>query len=477
MFYEKFKIRWDLMTKDTTKVLLKNTMWFGIGNFGSKILSFLLVPLYTNYLTPYEFGKIDLMITTINLLVYICTLSIGDAVFRFCLDDNENKEVIFNSGIFVIIVSSVAICFIYPIIIRYFQDWGYFWILYICISLVGFLTMFLQATQKTKIFATQGILYTFSLSILNIVLLMKIKLGVSGYFISMIVAYILSIIFICIQGRIYILFKLNAIKKEIIFKMLRYSIPLVPASVAWWIIASMDRYMIAYMYGEGATGLYAAAQKIPTIIAVLNSFFIKAWQISAVKIKEYSDSSEYFSNLYKILMSIGFLLSFLLVLTSKVISKFFLAREFFVAWEMIPCLVASSLFSAISLFIGAQFTAYKKSFLHLTSNALAMFFNFLFNYIFLKIIGPVGATLATMFSFFIVLTYRQVKVGQLMIFKYDKLIFYLNSFLLMTSCIFMALDIKNWERIAISLFAIFVGINYKDYKRIILKLISYRKQT
>lgn len=466
------------MVSHRTKKLLGNTMWFAVGNFGSQILSFLLVPLYTNYLVPKEFGKIDLMITTINLLVYICTLSISDAVFRFALDKNEDKEEVFNGGLSIILLSGIGIGAVYFIAMRlsfdFGENWLYFLILYFCISLMGFLVMFLQALQKTRTFAMQGILYTFSLSVLNVFLLMKLKLGIHGYFISMIGAYVISIMFVFLKEKLYKILNFIKIKKKTIVKMVKYSIPLIPASVAWWIIASMDRYMIVYMYNERANGLYAVAQKIPAIIAVLTSFFIKAWQISAIKIKEDRDSSEYFLNLYKVLTLLGFTFSFVLVLVSKIISKFLFVKEFFCAWTMVPCLIASTLFSAIALFMGAQFTAYKKSSLHLISNSLAMFFNFIFNYIFLKIMGPIGATVATMLSFFIVLTYRQIKVSQLMYFNYDKLNYYYNSCLLMLVCILMAFDISHWEKYGIGLFIIFIILNYKNYKLFVLKLMDIK---
>ena len=65
------------------KYLFKNIGLLTISQFGTKILVFLLVPLYTSVLSTSEYGTYDLFVTTINLLVPIVTLNLSDAVLLF----------------------------------------------------------------------------------------------------------------------------------------------------------------------------------------------------------------------------------------------------------------------------------------------------------------------------------------------------------------------------------------------------------
>ena len=65
--------------------LVKNTAIFAIGNFSTKILTFLIVPLYTYVLTTEEYGRIDLFTTTISFLVPIVTLQVQEALIRYLL--------------------------------------------------------------------------------------------------------------------------------------------------------------------------------------------------------------------------------------------------------------------------------------------------------------------------------------------------------------------------------------------------------
>lgn len=78
------------------KNLLKNVGVFTIANFTTKILNFLILPLYTYYLTTEQYGTIDLVMTTISLLFPVFSLSIVDAVLRFGIENGKNKNIFFH---------------------------------------------------------------------------------------------------------------------------------------------------------------------------------------------------------------------------------------------------------------------------------------------------------------------------------------------------------------------------------------------
>lgn len=78
--------------KEKYKYLGKNTLIFAISSFSTKFLSFLLVPLYTSFLSTAEYGKIDLITTTSTLLVYVLTINIADSVLRFTIENVKESE-------------------------------------------------------------------------------------------------------------------------------------------------------------------------------------------------------------------------------------------------------------------------------------------------------------------------------------------------------------------------------------------------
>ncbi len=80
------------------KNLSMNTLLFTISSFGAKIISFLLVPIYTSVLSTKDYGNVDLVSTTVQLLIPIATLNIQDAVLRFSLDDKYEAEEVIGAG-------------------------------------------------------------------------------------------------------------------------------------------------------------------------------------------------------------------------------------------------------------------------------------------------------------------------------------------------------------------------------------------
>lgn len=88
------------------KNLSMNTLLFTISSFGAKIISFLLVPIYTSVLSTKDYGNVDLVSTTVQLLIPIATLNIQDAVLRFSLDDKYEAEEVIGAGMKLILGSS-----------------------------------------------------------------------------------------------------------------------------------------------------------------------------------------------------------------------------------------------------------------------------------------------------------------------------------------------------------------------------------
>lgn len=79
--YTKRKDRDEQMSQ--IKKLAMNTVIFGIGNLGSKLLIFLLIPIYIYFLTPEQLGEADLVVSTVTLFIPLVTLRVAVAVIRF----------------------------------------------------------------------------------------------------------------------------------------------------------------------------------------------------------------------------------------------------------------------------------------------------------------------------------------------------------------------------------------------------------
>ena len=95
--------------------LAKNTAIFAVGNFGSKVLTFLIVPLYTYVLTTEEYGKIDLFTTTAGLILPLVTLSIQEAMLRFVMGKEISNKAAINNCLLVFVSGSFLSILSYPV--------------------------------------------------------------------------------------------------------------------------------------------------------------------------------------------------------------------------------------------------------------------------------------------------------------------------------------------------------------------------
>lgn len=142
------------MATQKTKKLLGNSAIFAVGNLGSKLITFLMVPLFTNYLSTEQFGTVDLATTTVNMLSPIVALSIADAVFRFLMDDESDDQAIFTTGLTFTITVSLVLLFLYPVV-RFFHiaNGGYILVYLTLVILQALLQNFIRAIEYRNIFA------------------------------------------------------------------------------------------------------------------------------------------------------------------------------------------------------------------------------------------------------------------------------------------------------------------------------------
>ena len=265
--------------------LINNTILFAINSFGSRIMVFLLVPLYAHYMTSESYSVADLVYSTSTLLLTVFSLKIGAAILRFAKPNrNNNSNIISNS--FLVIVVSFAIIVILTLMlvpILHLNIYYYFLpILYLFAGAKDIAAQFCKATGKTKIYAFEGIISSLTLLILSYVFLAFIHFEVTGYLTAILVSQFIAIIYLVVAGHLGGYIRKPRFDRPLLREMLQYSLPLVPNSFSWWIIQISDRYMVSWMISDHANGLYTMAYKIPSMLGVLSDIFMQAWVLTAI---------------------------------------------------------------------------------------------------------------------------------------------------------------------------------------------------
>ena len=402
------------------KTLLSNTFLISLGTFGSKLLTFVMVRFYTGVLTPADYGTADLIMQTANLLLPLVSLGITNGVFRFALDRKEQRRSIFTIGFYTILLGSLILLAALPLLSNSdsLREYTLLIGVYTLASCLHSLcAQYIRAEGKTALFAVQGIINTALVIGFNITFLLVFRMGVFGYVMSVVAADGICTLFLVLREKLWKLW-LPKPEGQLWNAMLRYSIPLIPATIFWWITSVSDRYMVAYFLGTDANGLYAVACKIPTVLTLLSTIFMEAWQFSAIQ--EATGDREvhirFYTQVWSAFLAVMVMAGSVIIVLCRLEIRILSTQQYYEAWKYIPTLSMAMVFSAFSSFMGSVYVVTEKSRLSLWTALWSALANIFLNFLLIPRIGIQGAAIATLASYVLCFVIRAVTSRRLIPF-------------------------------------------------------------
>ncbi|MFW7410988.1 lipopolysaccharide biosynthesis protein [Vagococcus fluvialis] len=462
---------------DKYKKLLNDSIIFAIGNFGSKIISLIMVPLYSVYLTRVEYGTIDLVITFVNVLLPIISLSIFESVLRFTIEekDKQNQISIFSTSVMFTIITSLISIVLYFFIYNTIFKYDYLFYMLIIVILQSFqvlFSQFLRSLNQLKLYAINGLLLTFSMGITNILLLVIFDLKIIGYFFAIIISNVVSIIFMIIVGNLKEYFSLKKIfNKNLLSDMLKYSIPIIPNTLIWWGMNAISRTLILKYAGIEENGLFAMANKIPSLISMLSTIFFQAWQLLAIQEKNNQDSSKTYGIIYKYFSSFIILGTSIFIISNKMLMRVLISSEFYDSWKYVPPLLIAALLSSFANFFAIFYNVSKETKGIFITSFIGGGVNLVLSIISIPLIGVYGATIATIVSFFVIWIIRQNYSSVKYSIKYNNVKIILSLSILILQTLFLYMNTNYEFYVEIILFSLLCIIN-KDFFSILIKRIG-----
>lgn len=397
------------------KKLIGNSAIFAVGNLGSKLMQFILIPVYSYTLTTSQFGKADFITTIIGLVSPLIYLDMVDGVFRFTLDESEDKKRVFSTGLlFTTIISIIAFMTglaVAPFISKYpILDAT---LLLVVTTFFGLISNYVRAIGRVGTFAVAGIINTFIMGASNIIFLVIFHGGISSYLEAMVLGQIAAIIYFLISTPIIKQIRLKWFDIKLFREMCVYSIPLIPNTFAWWLNSASDRFFILMIIGASANGIYAMVNRFPTMVTTLTSIFFQSWQMTAIEEYDSKDSREFISNVFEYIISLIFLFSLGMLSVLKPMIRILLATDYYGGWKLIPIMLLVSIYTITSGFLGVLYTASKNTVGVFYSTLLGAIINVLLTVSLIRWIGVYGAAIANAISFFSVFLYRYIHIKKL----------------------------------------------------------------
>lgn len=466
--------RWERKGKAMNKYkkLIGNTVIFAIGSFSSKLLVFLLMPLYTRVLTTSDYGVMDIIVNTSNLLIPIVMVSINEGIIRFGLDRSVRKSDVLSTGLGVCLAGFLVFGLFIPLMkwVEFISSYTmliYAYVLAGCLKSV--VSQFVRAIGYVKLYAFDGILSTFTTVVFNILLLVVFKWGINGYVLSTVLSNVLSVLFLFWIANLKKFVKPRQVSPAIAKAMLVYSLPLIPTTIFWWITNVSGRYMVTYFLGESANGLFSVAYKIPTVITMISGIFSQAWQISAVTEADDPGQSRFYSDIFSSYQTVVFMCASGVLLLIKPITAILVSEAFYPSWKYVPFLVLSVIFSCFVTFLGTFYMVAKKNAMALVTTCVGAGLNLVLNYFLIPKYGVNGAAFATFACYFTVFVLRAVDTRRIVRLDLGLGRMALNTLGVAAQALCLLYEVKFLYPIQIGIVLLLCLVNLKSIGRLLFQ--------
>lgn len=448
--------------------LALNSVVFALNAIATKLISFILLPLYTAHLTAAEFGLTDMSLTVISLVFPLATLSLVEAAVRYMISDRRDADEYAVISFSFVLISILLVVIASPLLdLPAFGGLGkYKSLFFLAYASSAFLSYFGEVARGAgeikiiPICATLSSLTTLGITLYSI---NSGEYGIEDYFISVSMGPVLASAVYLMFGGFLKKLKAGYVKlvkdlshgRSMLCQMLRYSLPLVPNSLFWWMGTSISRFFITGILGISATGLYAAAGKIPNLLNALYSVFLQAWQLSVFEENDEKAKCDFFESVFAVLQAVMLIGCSLMALAAPALAYVLIKGEAYKAWPLIGVMLISAVGNIFSSFYGTVFTSTMNTSCIMTTTAKGSLCCVVLTPILTTSLGLSGACIASALTQILVLVSRMRRARMLV--PFDQRLRYLipSMLLLAIQASVMIIDFdKLWIPSVICLFFI-----------------------
>lgn len=459
------------------KTLAANTALVSIGTIGSKLMVFFMVRFYTGYMSPADYGAADIMMQTANLLIPLVSFGMAEGVFRFAAGRPDAQGAAFTSGILCTLAGTALLALAAPLFGGLLMTHGAVLLtVYVAAScLHSICAQYVRALGDMAAYTVQGLINTALVIAFSILLLAVLHLGAVGYVLAVAAADMGCTLWLAVKKRLWRALTAN-IPRPLFRRLLAYSVPLIPASVFWWITGVSDRYMISAILGSAANGIYSVAGKIPTMLTLLAAVFMDAWQLSAVT-EAQGDREEhrrFFSRIWALFQGGVILCGAVMILFSRAGIALLADEEYFGAWTCVPTLTLAMVCSALSSFMGSVYVVTGESRRAFRTAMAGAVLNIALNLLLIPSpLGIQGAAIATFVSCLAVFVIRTLTVRRLIPFDIQPLRCAAGLMLLTAQAAFFLLPSPVCRAAQLAAAGVIIFINRVPLMRCAAKLAGY----
>lgn len=459
------------------KDLAKNTAIVSIGKICTQLITFFLLPVYTAVLSNEEYGVVDLLNTLTSLLLPIATLQIEQGVFRYLIDCRENKEkqTTLITTIIRFMIIQLIICIIIFLCASPFIHNEYKYFLMANLVMGMFSTILLQICRGLGDNPTYAIgsFITGALTVvLNVIFIVSFHWGAYGMLGATAISNLLCSVYIFMKKKIYKYIKPKQYDKTTLKEIIKYSVPLIPNMISWWIVSASDRTIISAVIGIAQNGIYSAANKFSGVFTTLYSVFNLTWTESASININSEDRDEFFSKILDFVIRFFGCLCLGTIAVMPFVFNVLINEKFAEAYYQIPILILGSVFNILVSFIGSIYVAKKLTKEIAKTSVIAAIINIGVNVVLIKSIGLYAASISTVIAYVLMFIYRWIDVKKYVKFNVNKILWFVLIIMYGVTIFtyyLRSLVISAVVLGVVAIFAVIANINSVTYLKQIVK--------
>jgi O-antigen/teichoic acid export membrane protein len=398
---------------DKVKTLGKETLIYGTSTIVARLLNFFLVPLYTYYLAPQDYGIIAAVFAFMALTNIIYQYGMDQAYLRFA-KENKTKELfatpliaVFTSGVFISLILwslSAPIANLLGIGAKYnyLIKLACFVMALDALNIVPFAKLrFDHKPWQFMLTRTASIVVNV---IGNILVLAYFKSGVEGIFIAGIFASLASLLLLLPMTIKNFVFRFD---KNIFKEMFAFSWPFIPAGMASILVNVIDKPLLIHLVGLKAVGIYQANFKIGVFMMLVVSMFDQAWRPFFIQYSSQKDAKELFSQIFTYFTAITtwiFLgLTFLMpvIIKTPIFGHHLIAPAYWPGLKIIPLILGGYLFYGFYINFMVAPVLTKKTRVLMWITLLGAASSILTNLTLVPLVGIIGAGWAIFISYIV----------------------------------------------------------------------------
>lgn len=443
------------------KSLVKNTIILSIGNLFTKLITFFLLPLYTAILSTEEYGIVDLLNTLVSLLLPIVTFQIEQAVFRYLIENREKEEEknkIISTSILVVISQTILYLIVFFAISSYIDN-NYKIFLATNVIAYIFASLFQQISRglgDNKSYTISSIFSGIFTITFNVIFLVALKWQAYGMLVGTMIGQLACIAYLYFKIKIYKYTSLKYYDKKTLKKMWKYSLPLIPNSISWWVFNASDRLIVSMILGLGMTGILSAANKFSTLYIMVYNFFHLSWlETIALHIKD-NDIEEFFNKTFNSVLKIFISAAICILSVMPFVYPLMINSKFSEGYYQIPIIMFGSILNVLVALETAIYVAKKDTKSIAITSGVAAIFNIIIHMILINYIGLYAASISTFAAYLTMSIYRHVDIGK----KYFKIIIERKTIITSFLVLLLIIPIYYLDNIYLQFFGIVITVIY-----------------